>query len=334
MPSLRALAAVSDCRLVVTQPDRPGGRGQRLRPTPVKEEAQRLGIPTIAPERLRRELVPELFAEPFDLFAVASYGKIVPAWLLDVPRLGALNVHPSLLPLYRGATPLQTQLRDGVVASGVTIILMDAGMDTGDIVLRETAAIGPCETYGELHDRFAEFGAELLGRAVEAARAGELVPTPQSGLAPEAEIAATLTRPLRKEDLRLDSGSPDELTVRGIVDKIRSLARDPGARAEVDLGEQAVTVKVLRAHPLPEGPSIPIPAGSGITKRGWVLIRALDGWVAVDELVIPGSRAMTIEQFRNGYDVTSPLHEQALTHWYENGGEVLLRERTVEAACR
>jgi methionyl-tRNA formyltransferase len=113
VPALRAFADRVSCTLVVTQPDRPAGRGHKLQPTPVKVAARELGIPTVEPERLRDILV-VLAAVHADIYAVASYGKIVPQAILDLPRLGALNVHPSMLPLYRGATPLQSQLRDGV----------------------------------------------------------------------------------------------------------------------------------------------------------------------------------------------------------------------------
>ncbi|MGH7755323.1 MAG: methionyl-tRNA formyltransferase, partial [Vulcanimicrobiaceae bacterium] len=135
VPALRATAAVCDCSLVVTQPDRPAGRGQRLRPAPVKVAALASGIPTIEPARLR-EAQAALAAEAADVFVVASYGQLVPPAILALPKALALNVHPSRLPCYRGATPLQSQLRDGLRESGVTIIAMDAGMDTGDVVIQ------------------------------------------------------------------------------------------------------------------------------------------------------------------------------------------------------
>ncbi len=166
MPSLRALAAHADVALAVTQPPRPAGRGMRVTPTPVAAEALALGIATAEPERLRdvRTLLEDARA---DVFALASYGKISCRRRSSTSRASARStVHPSLLPLYRGATPLQsTTLRDGRAATGVTIILMDAGMDTGDIVLQEPLAIAPDETYGTLHDRCAALGARLLVRA-------------------------------------------------------------------------------------------------------------------------------------------------------------------------
>ncbi len=207
----------------------------------MKAAARELGIPTLEPIRLRDAEAP-LRDVRADLFAVASYGKIVPQTILDIPPRGALNVHPSLLPLYRGATPLQSQLRDGVGRGGVTIILMDAGMDTGDIVLQMPSEIGPEETYGELHDRFAVLGATLLAEACAQVAAGTLRRTPQAGLAPEGEVARTLTRPLGKDDLAVDWTAP----AARVVDLIRSLSPAPGARAYLDGEAQAV--KILKAR--------------------------------------------------------------------------------------
>lgn len=349
VPSLHALFSCTQCRLVVTQPDRPAGRGQRLRSTPVKIAARELGIPTIEPQHLRREAVPELLAEPFDLFAVASYGKIVPQWILDLPRLGALNVHPSLLPLYRGATPLQSQIRDGVVESGVSIIMMDAGMDTGDIVLQDRSAIEEGETYGALHDRFARIGADVLKRAIEQVRMGTGERTPQSVLGSAAQIAATLTRTLRKEDARLNSIPYEERTMNGIVNKIRSWApkaqESGGGIPEIfendgdeGHGIASISMKILAARALPDGPPIPVSrfmsperwGVKGIIFNGWILIRAIDGWVVVDELREQGGRAMSIRQFRSGHRECTLLHrdlrslEAHIENWYEKSGKTAL----------
>ena len=237
-----------------------------------------------------------------DLFAVASYGKIVPQTILDVPRLGALNVHPSLLPLYRGATPLQAQLRDGVALGGVTVILMDAGMDTGDIVLQREGAIGPRETYGELHDRFSALGAEMLGEACGRVVAGTLVREPQAGRAAASEVARTATRPLTKDDLTL-AAPGDDLRAFALVDKIRSLAPAPGARVDVPRFGRS---KVLAGHTVLAGPPVDVPLGNCVAIDGWLLLRAADGWVALDEIGVPGRRAMRIADFRSGNKLTEP----------------------------
>jgi len=264
---------------VVTQPDRPAGRGQRLQATPVKLAANALGIPTIEPEKLR-DTVPLLGKEHADLFAVASYGKIVPQNVLDLAPRGALNVHPSLLPLYRGATPLQSQLRDGVTEGGVSIILMDAGMDTGDIVLQARSEIGPAETYGELHDRFALLGAELLSEACALATGEKLVRKPQAGLAPAIDIARTATRPLGKEDLLIDW----RWHAKRIVDHVRSLSPAPAARARLDGEAEMVKILAARAVSGHVPGELVVPCGGG-------------EYVAIDRLVPPNRKAVSGHEY-------------------------------------
>jgi methionyl-tRNA formyltransferase len=237
VPSLRAVAARAQLTGVVTQPDRPAGRGQRLTPSPVKTAALELGARVYEPARLR-EFAAEIAAQELDLLVLASYGRILPRSLLELPRLGALNVHPSLLPKYRGATPIQTALSDGASETGVSIMLMDEGLDTGDIVVARRVAIEPSEAYGELHDRLAEIGAELLGRTLDLADRGELMGTPQKG-------EPSLTRPIAKDDLRIDWSWPAQR----IVNHVRAFSPQPAARASVE-GE---TVKILRAHLDPGG---------------------------------------------------------------------------------
>ena len=189
-----------------------------------------------------------------------------------MPKLGALNVHPSLLPKYRGATPIQTALRDGENETGVSIMLMDAGMDTGDIVLQERTPIDPDERYGELHDRLARFGAQVLAHAIDLARSGYVPRMPQSG-------KAVVTRPLSKDDLSVDWSWP---TAR-IVNAIRAFAPVPAARAAI----VGVPVKLLRAR---AGAStiVPVAPGEILASAGnAATIRTGDGTVDVLELVAP-----------------------------------------------
>jgi methionyl-tRNA formyltransferase len=258
LPSLRVVARHTRLIGVVTQPDRPAGRGQRLTPSPVKRAALDLGVRVYEPVRLRA-FAAELRAEDLDLLVLAAYGRVLPQELLNVPRLGALNVHPSLLPKYRGATPIQTALLRGESETGVSIMLMDAGLDTGDVVRQERVAIEPHETYGELHDRLALLGAELLGQAIELADRGELIGKPQVG-------EPSLTRLIAKEDLVLDLSWP----VRQIVDHVRAYSPRPAARANIG-GE---LVKILRAHVTP------------------------GGQLAIDELVAPNRGRMDGEEYR------------------------------------
>jgi methionyl-tRNA formyltransferase len=209
----------------------------------VKRAAEALGLRVLSPEKLK-PFVAEARALGADAFVVASYGKIVPQALLDLVPI-AFNVHPSMLPLYRGATPLQSVIRNGLSKTGVTIIAMDAGMDTGDVLLQERAEIGPSETYGELHDRLAKRGAELAVEALERYANGTLERKPQSEIARELGftddgIARTTTRPLTKDDLVIDwRKKPAQ-----IVNQVRSLAPQPLARTE-SMGEP---LKILAAR--------------------------------------------------------------------------------------
>jgi methionyl-tRNA formyltransferase len=265
VPSLRVVAARTHLAGVVTQPDRPAGRGHRLRASAVKTAALELGARVYEPSRLRAFAV-EIVEEQFDLFVLASYGKILPPQLLETPRIGALNVHPSLLPKYRGATPIQTAIANGERETGVSIILMDAGLDTGDIVLQQCVEIGADETYGELHDRLAGVGAALLGEAIDLAAHREIVRRPQAG-------EASLTRQISKQELSIDWSWP----VQRIVDRVRALSPQPAARAMID-GE---VVKVLRAH---VGP---------------------DGSLAIDELIAPNRGKMTGDEYRRSRRASS-----------------------------
>jgi methionyl-tRNA formyltransferase len=258
VPSLRVTAAHLQLAGVVTQPDRPAGRGHRLTPSAVKRAALDVGLLVYEPSRLR-EFASEIAGDGFDVFVIASYGRILPQSLLDRPRLGSLNVHPSLLPKYRGATPIQAALRNGDPETGVTIMLMDAGMDTGDVVLQERVPIGPAETYGELHDRLSLIGAGLLERAIlSLERDGTIAHEPQQG-------EPSTTRPIGRDDLTIDwSWEPKR-----IVNHVRAFSPQPAARAALE-GE---TVKVLRAH-----------------------LNA-DGAVEIDELIAPNRGRMSLAAY-------------------------------------
>jgi methionyl-tRNA formyltransferase len=281
VPSLEAAARRTELQGVVTQPDRPAGRGQKLTAPPVKVAAQELGVPVYQPVSLR-DFSSELSGQHFDFFILASYGKLIPQSLLDVPELGSLNVHPSLLPQYRGATPIQSALRDGASETGVTIMLMDAGLDTGDVVLQERAPILPGETYGELHDRLARFGAQALTHAIDAGRGGSFPRTAQNG-------KVTTTRPLRKEDFAIDWS----WEAQRIVNHVRSLSPHPAARAVI----ANTPVKVLRAEvaqwerPLVEPGTIASMIGDGLG------VQSGNGVVNVLEVIAPNRGPQTGASF-------------------------------------
>jgi methionyl-tRNA formyltransferase len=237
VPSLRALASAHDIAAVYTQADRPAGRGLKLTPTPVKAAAVPLGLDVFTPETLDAAFVALAAGLRPELLACASYGKILPVALLESATFGALNVHPSLLPQYRGATPIQAALREGRETTGVSIIWMSPQMDAGDIAIAQPVAIEPAETYGSLHDRLADAGAVLLLEAATRMGEGRLSRTPQD------HAKATYTKPLRKEDLRVTF----DADARHVVNQVRSLSPKPAAWALVN----GVRVKILEAEVSP-----------------------------------------------------------------------------------
>ena len=271
---------------VITQPDRPAGRGQKLKPTAIKSAANDLGLPVLSPER-PREIIEDLTKLGAGLFVVASYGKILPQAILDVPPRGAFNVHPSLLPLYRGATPLQAQIRDLCTTTGVTIMQMDAGMDTGDILLQERTPLGARETYGELEARLAELGAQILVRAIDLAKRNELKPIRQDELASAEAIEATLTRPLRSEDLHVDWGrSADRVDA-----FVRSLSPQPAARGEI----AGLACKIVAVHPIASDGKTP--AGTAFRIPRGVAVACGEDAVAIDQVVPANRGSMNGEAF-------------------------------------
>ncbi len=292
---MHALDVRTELVAVVTQPDRPAKRGQKLAPTPVREAAETLGVPALTPEKLR-PAINEIAAFDAELFVVASYGKILPQAVLDLAPLGAFNVHPSLLPLYRGATPLQSAIRDGRTETGTTIIVMDAGMDTGDILVQERTLLDARETYGSLHDRLAKRGADLLVEAIDRLESGTLVRSQQSAMGiAEAEIAATLTRPIAKNETLIDWSAD----TKRIVDLVRSLAPRPGARGALD-PETIAKFIAVHAAPCPDAERAALP-GTLFFAGSDALVRTGDGAVAIDRIVPPNRSEMSGRDFARSF---------------------------------
>lgn len=205
---------------VVTQPDRPKGRGQKLTASPVKEAALRYGLPVLQPEKIKTsEFLAELIALKPSLIVVVAFGQFLPKALLDLPPLGCINVHASLLPRYRGAAPIHWAIMNGETATGITTMYMDAGMDTGDMILKAEAPIGPDETTGQLHDRLKALGAEVLAATLTRIADGTAPRLPQDGAA--ATYAPLLTRAVE----RLDWQSP----ATAVHNRVRGLNPWPGA---------------------------------------------------------------------------------------------------------
>ena len=275
VPSLDALAATRSVRAVVTQPDRPAGRGLHDRQSPVKARAHELGLDVLAPERLDASFIAGIAALRPSLIACVSYGKILPDALLAIDGAPALNVHPSLLPEYRGASPIQAALREGRTITGVTIIWMSSKMDAGDIALQREIAIAAGEDYGALHDRLAAVGASLLTDAARLLGEDALTRTRQD------ESRATYTRPIDKDDLRIAPSSPG----RAIVDLVRSASPAPGAW----LVYEGKRLKVLEARAEA--------AGSPLSNADGPAIAAADGVVRFLRVIPEGKRAMSGAEF-------------------------------------
>jgi methionyl-tRNA formyltransferase len=235
VPSLRALALGPYRITVVTQPDRPAGRGGKLTPPPVKVLAEELGMPVLQPGTLRdpdfRERMADLRPE---VTVLVAYGEYIAPSLLDLPRRGSVNLHPSLLPRWRGSTPVQSAILAGDTATGVSIILMDRGLDTGPILAQRSVPIEPEETHPELAARLAGVGANLLAETLPRWLRGEIEPAPQDN------ERATVTRELKKEDGRIDWTHP----AGEIARRVRALQPWPGTYTTW----QGRTLKIVQAR--------------------------------------------------------------------------------------
>jgi methionyl-tRNA formyltransferase len=225
VPSLQALAdAGHEIPLVLTQPDRPAGRKHELQLPPVKQLATKLGLPVLQPERLKNNLELRTLLEQIapDAIIVVAYGRIIPQWMLDLPRFGNINVHGSLLPKYRGAAPIQWAVANGETETGVTTMLLDAGLDTGNTLLFHSLPIGPDTTSPELYPQLSQIGANLLLQTISVLESGNIRSLPQDN------AAATLAPILTREDGRLDL---IHRTARETYNRWRGFTPWPGAHA-------------------------------------------------------------------------------------------------------
>jgi len=244
VPSLtEILAAGHEVACVYTQPPRPAGRGRELRKSPVHALAESFGVEVRAPHSLKDSDEQAAFAAlDLDVACVVAYGQILPRPILDAPRLGCLNLHASLLPRWRGAAPIQRAIMAGDDKTGVQIMQMAEGLDTGDILLSETARIYPFETAGSLHDRLSEIGAQMWPRALAALERGGLDPTPQG------EDGVTYAKKVEKAESRIDWARPGEE-----IDRlIRGLSPFPGAWFEMPTERGAARVKALLSKVEPD----------------------------------------------------------------------------------
>ena len=295
VPTLKlALRAGYDVPLVVTQPDRPVGRGQQMTAPPVKTAAMEAGIRVMQPEKIRNnlELRAELGAIQPDAILVVAYGRIIPKWMLELPRLGNLNLHASLLPKYRGAAPVQWAIANGEAATGATTMRLDEGLDTGDILLQREMALAPSMTATDVFPLLAEMGADLMMETLRELDAGRITPRKQD------EAKATLAPILTREDGRMDF-SRSAMT---LYNRWRGFQPWPGAWTM--LGGKKLAVH--RMLPTEVRGARPRPPGELLLEQGTMFAACGEGsWLELVEVQPEGKRRMTAGEFLRGHAVES-----------------------------
>lgn len=285
IPTLYRLAHVPEVEVVavVTAPDRPAGRRGKLQGVPVAMTARHRGLPLLQPARIRdSDAIDAIRALRPDLAILADYGQIVPQAVLDVPRHGILNLHPSLLPRHRGASPIPATILAGDSVTGVSLIAMDAGLDTGPIVAVDRWGLAGDETASELEARAAGVGSILVANTIGPWLRGEIAATPQG------TDGVTLTRPLRREDGRIDVRKPATELER----EVRAYQPWPGSFVETPVGR----LIVWRASVDPDAAASPGSFGPGPDLR----LATADGWLVLDDVQPAGGRAMTGEELLRG----------------------------------
>jgi methionyl-tRNA formyltransferase len=291
VPSLRELVAAEHSAVAVfTQPDRPKGRGNQMTPSPVKVAALESGLPVYQPERIRRPENLELLRSfEADLMVVVGYGQIIPQSIIDLPKHGILNVHASLLPKYRGAAPIQWAIANGEIQTGVTVMQIDAGLDTGDMLAQEVTSIAWDETAPELADRLSVMGAELLISVIEQIEKGIAAREKQD------DAEATLAPILKREDGAIDWSQ----SAKKIFDRLRGFTPWPGAYTSF----RGLALGIAKARPS-ESSGNPVPGA--VRVHGKILAVECGGNSMLELLEVQpaGKKRMSGEAFRNGYRVT------------------------------
>ncbi len=288
VPSLRALGRVARVSLVVSQPDRPAGRGRRIAPTPVKSAALEMGIEVVQPSSMRdASFIERLRAARASFFFVTAFGRILPHTILDIPPLGCVNLHASLLPRHRGAAPVQWAILAGDEQTGLCLMRMDEGMDTGPVIASTSVPIEPGETAGALSERLAGMSGDFIASTLPRYLSGELVPVAQEG-------QGTLAPRLRKADGLIDWTLPAEQVER----HVRAMTPWPGART--CMGDRQACIRGVRLPP-PDAPEPPEgPAGSCFSGDGRMLVRCGRGCIEILEIQATGKRCMSASDFLRG----------------------------------
>ena len=298
LPTLRQLLAQPDFTIagVVTQPDRPRGRGKEVSSSPVKEAAVGAGIPVYQPQKIRAEEPYEYFrAAAPDVVVIIAYGQIIPARLIAIPRLGWINLHGSLLPKFRGAAPIHWAIASGEMRTGLTTMQIDAGLDTGSTLLKHETEIAPDETAPQLYARLAEAGAPLMLKTLRGLASGEITPMPQDN------SQATLAPPLKKEDGKIDWS----LTAQKIYNRVRGFQPWPGAFTTFRGKQCAIWGRPVTPDPsgatgaaVGAGPDAP---GTIRTSRGEVDVTCgEENALRLEFLQLEGRKRITAREFANG----------------------------------
>jgi methionyl-tRNA formyltransferase len=292
LPTLEFLLADERIDLlgVVTSPDRPSGRGLKLLSGPVAALARAKNVPCWQPAKIRSpELVAGWAALQPDLLVVMAYGKILPSAVLQLPRIAPWNLHASLLPRHRGASPIAASILAGDRESGITVMLIDEGLDTGDILLQEPIVLAPEETAGTLHDRLAALAPGALAKALRLLLRGELTPQAQQ------ETLATYAGKISKQDGLIDWS----LSVEEILRRIRAFTPWPGAGSQLCRGEKTEILKIGKAAA--GNPAEVAPPGTVYRERGQKLcVAAGNGWIDLLEVQLPGKKMLPVEEFLRG----------------------------------
>ena len=272
---------------VVTQPDRPKGRGLKEVAPPVKILAQEFGLPVFQPQKVKDESFLEIIGKLSpDMVVLVAFGQILPKAIIDYPPLKCLNIHPSLLPKYRGAAPLNWQIIRGETKTGVSIMMMDEGLDSGDILLQQETELGADETYGELHDRLAELGAALLIKTIEQIFDGTIKRKPQDA------SGVTFAPLLKKETGKIDWNNKAS----DIVNLIRGLSPLPTAYTYLD----GLSLKIFTADAQTQKVNQP-PGTIGTASATGLSVTASDGYVILKDVQLAGKKRMLISDFLRGH---------------------------------
>ena len=293
-------AAGFEIALVLTQPDRPAGRGMKLQASPVKQWAQSHHLTVAQPRSLRLDgKYPDdaeaakaaIDAAQADVMVVAAYGLILPQWVLDTPGLGCLNIHASLLPRWRGAAPIHRAIEAGDTQTGITIMQMDAGLDTGDMLLTEVQAIAADDTTASLHDKLADIGGRLIVQALQTAAKGKLIATPQP------TDGVTYAHKIEKVEAQIDWQLPADVIAR----RIRAFNPFPGASSA--LGSDVI--KIQNAHVLiANSPNKLLFASILAVQNEGIDVATGDGVLRITQLQRSGSKSLAVADFLRGFAVT------------------------------